>query len=59
MRRGGNFPAAAVAAREAVALQPDFAAAHQRLGLYLRETGDETGAAAALAEAARLGGAGE
>jgi tetratricopeptide (TPR) repeat protein len=40
--------------REAIRIRPDFAAAHNHLGLVLLQEGDDAGAIAALREAVRL-----
>lgn len=55
----GDLPSAVRSARRSISIQPEFAPAHGRLGSYLRAMGDEAGAAAAMAEAARLGGDGQ
>ena len=44
----------AAAFREAIRLRPDFAEAHNNLGLVLIQSGDDAGGIAALREAVRL-----
>ncbi|MEM7307530.1 MAG: tetratricopeptide repeat protein [Planctomycetota bacterium] len=53
----GDLTSAIGNARLAVELQPDFALAHERLALLLRQAGDASGADAALDAARRLAGA--
>lgn len=52
--REGDFAAAAAAAREAIAADPDRAEAHHLLGLSLRQLGDRAGAEAAVDRALAL-----
>ena len=54
-RRGAESAAVAAEFREAIRLRPDFAEAHNNLGLVLIQAGDDQAGIAALREAVRLG----
>ena len=53
-RSGGDNADVAAAFREAIRLRPDFAEAHNHLGLVLMQGGDDAAGIAALREAVRL-----
>jgi len=53
-RSGAGSEEVAAAFREAIRLRPDFAEAHNNLGLVLLQAGDDQGAIAALREAVRI-----
>ena len=53
-RRGAGSAEVAAAFREAIRLRPDFAEAHNNLGLVLLQAGDDQAGIAALREAVRI-----
>ena len=53
-RSGADSSQVAAEFREAIRLRPDFAEAHNQLGLVLIQSGDDDGGIAALREAVRI-----